>query len=133
MIARTHDVARIGRLMLAMSALLAATFALTSGGRAALSALGGGLVAVANLYLIRTAVSRLIAAPRRPAVGVGAVLIKLVLGVGMIAAAFARLPIEPVPFALGVSVLLAAVLIEALLLGSPIPSSTASDRSDPLD
>ena len=130
MIARTHDVTRIGRLMVAMSVLLALVFAWTSGRRAALSALGGGLVAVANLYLIRTAVSRLIAAPQRPAVGVGAVLIKLVLGVGMIAAAFARLPIEPVPFALGISVLLAAVLIEALLLGSPIPSSTASDRSD---
>jgi hypothetical protein len=129
-IARTHDVTRIGRLMIAMSALLAVVFAWTSGGRAASSALGGGLVAVANLYLIRTAVSRLIATPHRPAVGVGAVLIKLVLSMGMIAAAFARLPIEPIPFALGVSVLFAAVLVEALLLGSPVRGSTASHLSD---
>jgi hypothetical protein len=130
-IARTHDVARIGRLMLGMSATLAIGFAWASGLRAGLSALGGGLVAVANLYLIRTAVSRLIAAPRRPLVGVAAVLIKLVLGVGLVAAAFARLPVDPLPFALGVSVLLAAVLIEALVLGSPIREAKATEERIP--
>jgi hypothetical protein len=130
MIARTHDVRRIGRVMFAMTAALAAVLALTSGTRTAASALGGGVVAMANLYLIRAAVSRLIAAPRRPLAGVLAVLGKLTLGVALVAAAFSRLPIEPMPFALGVTVLLGAVLLETLVLGSPIPGEPEAHVSE---
>ena len=119
--------------MFAMTMALTAVLTVTSGTRTAASALAGGGVAMANLYLIRAAVSRLIAAPRRPLVGVLAVVGKLSLGVALVAAAFSRLPIEPMPFALGVTVLLAAVLLETLVLGSPIPSepeARVSDRSD---
>jgi len=114
--------------MLAMTAVLAAGLVLTSGIAAAASATAGGVVAVVNLYLLRTAVSRLIAAPRRPLVGVIAVLAKLVLVVSLVAAAFSRLPVDPLPFALGISVLLAAVLFEALFLGSPIDGGTPNDE-----
>lgn len=120
MIARTHDVQRIGRVMLTLTGVLGLGVALVSGPAAAASAVAGGLVAILNLHLIRTAVSRLIAAPHRPLVGITAVLVKLVLVVSLVAAAFSRLPIDPLPFALGVSVLLAAVVLEAMLLGSPI-------------
>ncbi len=119
--------------MFAMTVSLAALLAVTSGTRTAASALGGGAVAMANLYLIRAAVSRLIAAPRRPWAGVLAVLGKLTLGVGLVAAAFSRLPIEPMAFALGVTVLLGAVLLEALVLAPPIasePAAGVSERSD---
>ena len=88
---------------------------------------------MANLYLIRAAVSRLIAAPRRPLAGVLAVLGKLTLGVALVAAAFSRLPIEPMPFALGVTVLLGAVLLETLVLGAPIPSEPEAHVSDRAD
>lgn len=119
--------------MVAMTVALTVVLAVTSGARTASSAFAGGAVAIANLYLIRAAVSRLIAAPRRPLVGVLAVLGKLLLGVALVVAAFSRLPIEPIPFALGVTVLLGAVLLETLVLGSPIPSepeTRVSDRSD---
>ena len=120
MIARTHDVRRIGRVMLILTAVVAAAFGMLSGVGAAVSAALGGLLAVLNLHLIRAAVSRLIAAPRRPAVGVMAVLAKLVLMVLLTAAAFSRLPLQPMPFALGLTLLLVAVLLEALVLGTAI-------------
>ena len=131
MIARTHDVTRIGRVMLALTALLAAIFAVFSDVLSAASAALGGLVAVVNLHLIRAAVSRLIARPRRPAVGVMAIFAKLVLIVSLTAAAFSRLPLEPMPFALGASVLLAAVLLETLLLGTPIEDDRAREGRAP--
>ena len=120
MIARTHDVSRITRVTLMLTVGIALALALVSGTGAAASAALGGLVVVVNLHLIRAAVSRLIAAPRRPAIGVVAVFAKLILVVSLTAAAFSRLPLHPMPFALGVSVLLVAVLLEALVLGSPV-------------
>ena len=131
MMSRTHDVTRIGHVMLALTALLAVAFGLVSGVGAAASATLGGIVAALNLHLLRAAVSRLIAAPRRPAVGVAAAFAKLILIVLLTAAAFSQLPLEPIPFALGISVLLAAVLLETLLLGTPVEDQGSRERRAP--
>jgi hypothetical protein len=88
--------------------------------RAAASVAAGGALVVANLSLIRAIVSRLIARSRRTAQGIGLVVLKLVATIVIVAAIFSGLPIQPVPFSVGVSMLLVSVVLDVCVLGSPI-------------
>ena len=120
---RAVDVRRIARNTLVLTGLFSFVMAWTSGPSAGLSAAAGGLLAAGNLHLIRATVSRLIARTRKTAQGVGLVVLKLVLVVAVVAGAFSKLPIEPGPFAAGVSMLLVALLLDACVLGTPVSES----------
>jgi len=117
---RRVDIRRIGRTALILTGLVAVGLGWLSGPSSAWSALAGGGLAVGNLHLIRATVSRLIAPTRRTAQGVGLVVLKLFVMIALVAGAFSSVPLEPVPFAAGVSMLVVAVLLDACLLGTPI-------------
>lgn len=118
--ARVVDVGRIGR----TTAVLSATVALAAWGlvdaSTGLSVAAGGVLVIVNLSLIRAIVSRLIARSRRTGQGVGLVILKLAVTVLVAAAMFSGLPIEPVPFSVGVSMLLVSVLLDVCVLGEPV-------------
>jgi hypothetical protein len=118
--ARVVDVDRIGRTTLALTGVAAAVALVVSGGPAALSVVVGGAVVAGNLSLIRAIVSRLIARSRRTGQGVALVVMKLALTILLVGAAFSGLSIEPVPFSIGVSTLLVAVIIDVCFLGTPV-------------
>lgn len=111
---------RIGR----TTAVLSATVALAAWGlvdaSTGLSVAAGGVLVIVNLSLIRAIVSRLIARSRRTGQGVGLVILKLAVTVLVAAAMFSGLPIEPVPFSVGVSMLLVSVLLDVCVLGEPV-------------
>lgn len=117
---RTVDIRRIGRNTLILTGVFSLLIAWVSGPAAGWSAAAGGALATGNLHLIRATVSRLIARTRKTAQGVGLVVLKLVLMVALIAGAFYRLPVEPGPFAAGVSMLLLAIVLDACVLGTPL-------------
>jgi hypothetical protein len=120
---RRVDIERIGRNTLILTGLFAVGSGLLLGSAAAWSTVAGGALATGNLHLIRATVSRLIARTHRAAQGVGLVVLKLVLMVALVAGAFSRLPLEPAPFAAGVSMLLVAILLDACVLGTPLSES----------
>lgn len=117
---RTVDIHRIGRNTLILTGVFSAFAACIWGSAAGLSAAAGGALATGNLHLIRATVSRLIARAGKTAPGVGLVVLKLGLMVALVAGAFHRLPVEPVPFAAGLSMLLVAVLLDACVFGTPL-------------
>ena len=116
MTSRRVDLQRLGNVTLvsALVSVLAST--LTGVGRPGSVAAGAAVILV-NYHLIRILVSQLI----RPHLAKGWTLLlftlKFVLFFGLVAGAFYRLPIEPMSFAVGASLLLVAVLLEALVLG----------------
>ena len=118
--ARTVDIHRIGRNTLVLTGVFSALSACVWGSAAGWSAVAGGALATGNLHLIRATVSRLIARTGKTAQGVGLVVLKLGLMVALVAGAFHRFPVEPAPFAAGVSMLLVAVLLDACVLGTPL-------------
>ena len=118
--ARAVDIGRIGRTTLMLTGAVSVLLACVSGPAAAWSMAAGGVLATGNLHLIRATVSRLIARTGKTAQGVGLVVLKLGLMVALVAGAFHRFPVEPVPFAAGLSMLLVAVLLDACVLGTPL-------------
>jgi hypothetical protein len=120
---RALDVRRIGRTALVLTTACSLVLACFSGPAAGWSMAAGGVLAIGNLHLIRATVSRLIARTRRTAQGVGLVALKMGLMIAFIAGAFQRLPLEPGPVAAGVSMLLVAVMLDACVLGTPLPQS----------
>jgi hypothetical protein len=116
---RTVDIHRIGWNTLVLAGVLGVLLACLWGPAAGWSAAAGGVLATGNLHLIRATVSRLIARTRKTAQGVGLVVVKLALMVALLGGAFFRLPVEPGPFAGGLSMLLVAVLLDACVLGAP--------------
>lgn len=121
--ARAVDIGRIGRTTLILTGAFSVLLGCVSGPAAAWSVAAGGALATGNLHLIRATVSRLIAGTRKTAQGVGLVVLKLGLMIALVAGAFYRLPVEPAPFAAGVSMLLVAVLLDACVLGAPLPEN----------
>jgi hypothetical protein len=117
---RRVDVQRIGRTALGLTVVSTVVAAAVGGWSAAMSLMAGGLLVVGNLHLIRAIVSRLITRSPAAARGIGLVVLKLVVMVALVAAAFSRLPIEPVSFSAGVSVLVIAVVVDACFLGAPL-------------
>ena len=111
------DLTRIGKLHVALvvaaGVLAYATRWLDPG-----SLVLGGLIMGANFWLLRVISGGLIGAMQRRAdrkrvgLALGAMTLKFALFVGLLAALFWRVPIEGVSFAVGVTLLLVACLIE---------------------
>ena len=135
MTGRKVDLRRVGAVTLACVVVFTLGSAASGVGRASSIAAGGAVILV-NYHLIRILVSQLM----RPRLAKGWTLVlftlKFVLFFGLVAGAFYRLPIEPLSFAVGASLLLLAVLVEALILGEPlaavdgVSASTAAHHDD---
>ena len=113
------DLGHIGRVHVGLTATAAAVAWLTLWADAG-SILLGGAVMGANFWLLR-AIGRLVgraaAEPGKRAWGalaLAAMTLKFALFLGLLAALFWRLPIAAMSFALGVSLLLVACVLEAL-------------------
>jgi len=85
------------------------------GQRAALSLLFGGGVMGVNFWLLRQLSGRLFTAEqRRPEVVLGLMLIKFTLFIGLLGLLFWRVPLDPLAFGIGATLLLVACVVSAL-------------------
>src|SRR5215470_5434335 len=103
----------IERLHVALLAVLVCA-AYVSGWLAPRSVLLGGAVMGANFWLMRQLATRLFTASGRPAVVLGLMLIKFTLFMALLGTLFWRLPIDPLAFGSGATVLLVACVVAAL-------------------
>lgn len=124
---RTLSIGRLTWMSAAMTLVCAATSVVTGLGEAA-SVLGGGVFMLINLHLIRVLVSRVMGPGASPALSVFLLVLKFALGLTLVAAVFYQLPVEPMSFALGTSLLLVAAVIEASVTGDPVPPLDGPDR-----
>jgi hypothetical protein len=99
-------------------ALTAASAALRVGSPA--SAAAGGAFMLADFALIRLLVSRVIRPGGSRALAFVALIVKVMLFVGLLAVVALQLPVEPLSFAAGASMLPAAFVLEAIWLGDPV-------------
>jgi ATP synthase I chain len=82
---------------------------------AALSLLLGGAVMGINFWLLRQVAARLVSAERRrPEVVVGLMLVKFTLFIGLLGVLFWRMPLDPLAFGIGASLLLVACVASTL-------------------
>ena len=117
---RAVSVERIGVVALGL-VCAAVLFSLATGfGNAVGLAAGGGFMLV-NYRLIRTLVSRLITPGVSQIPAVGALVMKLGLTGILVLGVFYRFPVEPMSFAIGVSLLPLAAVLDATVLGTPLP------------
>jgi hypothetical protein len=116
---RTIDLARVGRLAALITVVVAAGSALSGLGEPA-SVLLGGFVMVANYYLIRMLVSRLIGPDHSTRKAAIAFIAKLAVMILLVTGALYQFPIEPGSFAVGATSLLVAIVLEACLFGEPV-------------
>ena len=116
---RTIDIARIGRLAALLTVVVAAGSVLSGLGEPA-SVLLGGFVMVANYHLIRMLVSRLIGADRSSGKAAIALIAKLAVMILLVTGALYQFPIAPGSFAVGATLLLVAILLEACFFGKPV-------------
>ncbi len=123
---RAVSVERIGRVAVALTCGAAVVSVLTGLGDPLGVAVGGAFMLL-NYRLIRTLVSRLIA----PGVGrfpaLGALVLKFGLMGVLVLGLFYRFPVEPMSFAFGASLLSVAAVLDATLLGRPIPPADADE------
>lgn len=117
------SLARVGKTHIGLVAA-AAAMAVAGGVGDPLSLVLGGAVMGANLWLLRVMTDVMV---RRSAsddgglgagLAVGAIVLKFGLFLGLVAALLARVPIEGVSFAVGVTLLLAACVVEAVRSGA---------------
>jgi hypothetical protein len=113
------DLGRIGKMHSGMVAGGTLVAFLTSIGEP-ISLLAGGAVMGANFALLRLMVGYVCAPaadqqrPRRAALAIAAFVLKFSLFLGLLAAMFLRLPIAAMSFAVGATMLIVAIVIEAL-------------------
>ena len=115
------DLTRIAKIHVALLAG-AVALALATRWMDAASVLLGGAVMGLNLWLLRIIAGALSAAtdPQRQGrvgLALGAILLKFGLFLGLIGALFWRLPVEGMSFAVGVTLLLVACVVEAVNAG----------------
>jgi len=118
--ARRVSIERIGWTTVFLTVALALLCAATGAGDAA-SVLFGGLVSVVNLRLIRLLVSRLMTPDAAGARMSSVVATKFLVLLAILAVALGRMSLEAASFLLGAGTLFAAILLDALLLGEPVP------------
>jgi len=113
---RLQDIERL-HLGLVAAAVCAAAL---SGWLAPRSVLLGGAVMAANFWLMRQLGARLFSAERRrPEIVVGLMLVKFTLFVGLLGLLFLRVPLDPLAFGIGATLLLVACVIAALRQPQP--------------
>ncbi len=126
---RTVDLDRIARVSAGLTVAGAAA-ALAAGRLEASSTLFGGLFMAVNYRLIRMLVSMLIAPGASRGAALALLLGKsLLLGL-LVVGVMLQFPIAPMWFALGASMLPLAAVLDAVLLGTPIPPD-AEQSQDP--
>jgi hypothetical protein len=114
---RLQDIERLHVVLLA--ALVCAAYA--SGLFAPRSVLLGGAVMGGNFWLMRQLATRLFTPNGRPVMVLGLMLVKFTLFLGLLAALFWRLPIDPLAFGIGATALLVACVVVALR-AAPAPA-----------
>jgi len=92
------------------------------------SLIAGAVFMLVNVHLIRLLVSRVMGPGASPALSVFLLVLKFALGLGLVAAVFYQLPVEPMSFAMGTSLLLIAAVIEASVTGDRVPPLDLNDR-----
>ncbi len=110
---------RIGRSTLVLT-VAAALLSAAAGWGCWHSILAGGLFMTLDFHLIRLLVSRLMAPQRSRTAALALLTAKVVLVLLLLAGLFLRLPIEPLSFALGATLLPAAAVLDAVWLGEPV-------------
>ena len=91
---------------------------------AALSLLLGGAVMGINFWLLRQLGARLFTAKRRrPEVVLGLMLVKFTLFIGLLGLLFWRVPLDPLAFGIGATLLLVACVVTALWRPSAIEAA----------
>lgn len=118
--ARSVSVERIGIVALVLVCAAVLISLATGIGNAMGLAAGGGFMLV-NYRLIRTLVYRLITPGVSQIPAVGALVMKLGLTGILVLGVFHRFPVEPMYFAIGVSLLPLAALLDAVVLGTALP------------
>ncbi|RMF19966.1 MAG: hypothetical protein D6760_12495 [Deltaproteobacteria bacterium] len=109
----------MGRSALGLTALAAGLSAAAGWGRWE-SVVAGGAFMTADFHLIRLLVSRLMAPERSRTAALALLTAKVVLVLLLLAGLFVRLPIEPLSFALGATLLPVAAVLDAVWLGDPV-------------
>ena len=103
-------------------ALAASVVALLVYGRLiAISITGGSVVMLLNYHLIRLLVSMLMTPGGSSLLSLILLTGKFAIGIGLIGAIFYQVPVAPMAFAFGVSLLLVACVLEACCTGEPVP------------
>ncbi len=122
MIPRVVRIERIERTLVFLTFALALLCLLSKTGDS-VSVAAGGAVSFANLRLIRMLVSRLMS-PDAAGRGLARlVTIKFLLLLAVLAVSLQRLPIDMASFLVGAGLLFAAIVLEAVLLGEPVPDA----------
>jgi hypothetical protein len=106
---RLRDIERLHLELLA--AVVCAAY--VTGWLAPLSVLLGGAVMGGNFWLMRQVATRLFTAKGRPMVVLGLMLIKFSLFMALLGGLFWRVPLDPMGFAVGATVLLVACVVAA--------------------
>ena len=117
---RTVSVERIG-VVAGLLVAVAAGVSVLSGAAQAPSVLVGGAFMLLNYRLIITLVSRLIAPGGGAYSALGVLVLKLALMGVLLAGVLYQVPVEPMSFALGASMLPVAAVLDAAVLGTPVP------------
>ena len=121
---------RIGLVSVVLVAALSAGAEVTGMADPKSLLLGGGFM-LADFHLIRLLVSRLIAPGMRQGWTVLLLMMKFLFVVVLIAGVMYQFPIEPMSFAAGASILLAAIVLDATVLGSVLEVEEASAADTP--
>jgi hypothetical protein len=121
---RAVSVERIGRVAVVLTCGAVVVSVLTGVGDPQ-GVAAGGAVMVLNYHLIRTLVSRLITPRGSRLPAIGALVLKFGLMGVLVLGLFYRFPVEPMSFAFGASLLSVAAVLDATLLGRPIPPAAA--------
>jgi len=116
---RTVSLGRISVVTGLLVGLLASLAALTAVAEPPSILLGGAFM-LADFHLIRLLVSRLIAPGMSQGWTVLLLTAKFLFGIVLIAGVMYQLPVEPLSFAAGASVLLVAIVLDASVFGSPV-------------
>ena len=122
---------RVSNLAVALTVSAAALAAATGYADAISVALGGAFM-LGNFHLIRMLVSLVVkgGSGQGARLWAGALLtLKFLLSVLLVAAVIYQFPVAPLSFALGASMLLVAAVLEAAVLGEPVPPSADPEGS----
>ncbi|RMD85960.1 MAG: hypothetical protein D6815_00780 [Candidatus Dadabacteria bacterium] len=124
--ARRVSPGRITRTALGMTAVAAVLSAATGCGSPASLAAGGLFMAV-DFHLIRLLVSTVMTPGRSRTAAFLLVAAKGGLLLGLLGFLFYRFPLEPLSFAAGTSLLLAAAVADAVWLGEPVGAEASPE------
>ena len=116
---RKVEPARVSAISVFLLAALVPLSALVGLGHPASIACGGAFM-LANFYLIRLLVYRLIKPGVSRALTMALLAAKFLLIIALVGGVMYQWPVEPLSFALGASVLLVAALVDATVLGEPV-------------